>query len=85
MKVLVGSFTTESNAKAPFKTLIQQYDLAVGEACIDVMEIREVFENNGFEIIPGVYANANAASVVDKETFLLIESMLLQSVREHLH
>ncbi|WP_390599274.1 M81 family metallopeptidase [Holdemania massiliensis] len=85
MKVLVGSFTTESNAKAPYKTLIQNYDLATGEALIDVMEIREAFAGKKVEIIPGVYANANAASVVDKKTFLLIESMLLNSVREHLH
>ncbi|MFQ8584452.1 MAG: M81 family metallopeptidase, partial [Holdemania massiliensis] len=85
MKVLVGSFTTESNAKAPYKTLIQSYDLATGEALIDVMEIREAFAGKKVEIIPGVYANANAASVVDKKTFLLIESMLLNSVREHLH
>ena len=85
MKVLVGSFTTESNAKDPYKTLIQNYDLATGEALIDVMEIREAFAGKKVEIIPGVYANANAASVVDKKTFLLIESMLLNSVREHLH
>ncbi|MCH1942131.1 M81 family metallopeptidase [Holdemania massiliensis] len=85
MKVLVGSFTTESNAKAPYKTLIQNYDLATGEALIDVMEIREAFAGKKVAIIPGVYANANAASVVDKKTFLLIESMLLNSVREHLH
>ena len=85
MKVLVGSFTTESNAKAPYKTLIQNYDLATGEALIGVMEIREAFAGKKVEIIPGVYANANAASVVDKKTFLLIESMLLNSVREHLH
>ncbi|MSA70458.1 M81 family metallopeptidase [Holdemania massiliensis] len=85
MKVLVGSFTTESNAKAPYKTLIQNYDLATGEALIDVMEIREAFAGKKVEIIPGVYANANAASVVDKKTFLLIESMLLNSVWEHLH
>ena len=85
MKVLVASFTTESNAKAPYKTLIQNYDLATGEALIDVMEIREAFAGKKVEITPGVYANANAASVVDKKTFLLIESMLLNSVREHLH
>ena len=31
MKIYVGSFTTESNEKAPYKTQIQNYDLIQGD------------------------------------------------------
>ena len=84
-KILVGSFTTESNSKTPYKTLITDYDLHFGQKLIDVMEIRSVFEEENVEIIPGVYANANAASVIDKATFLYIEGLLLKSIQAHLH
>ncbi|MCF0111206.1 MAG: M81 family metallopeptidase [Erysipelotrichaceae bacterium] len=84
-KVLVGSFTTESNSATPYKTTIKDYDIEFGQKLIDVMEIAEPFEEEGVEIIPGVYLNANAASVIDKDTFLYIEGLLLKKVKEHLN
>ena len=78
MKVLVGSFTTESNSKTPYKTTIADYDIAFGRKLIDVMEIESAYQSEDVEIIPGVYANANAASVIEKDTFLYIESLLLK-------
>ncbi|MBQ4342543.1 MAG: M81 family metallopeptidase [Erysipelotrichaceae bacterium] len=85
MKVLVGSFTTESNSKTPYKTTIADYDIAFGQKLIDVMEIESAYQSEDVEIIPGVYANANAASVIEKDTFLYIESLLLKKIAEHLH
>ena len=85
MKVLVGSFTTESNSKTPYKTTIADYDIAFGRKLIDVMEIESAYQSEDVEIIPGVYANANAASVIEKDTFLYIESLLLKKIAEHLH
>lgn len=84
-KVLVGSFTTESNSKTPYKTMITDYDLHFDQKLIDVMEIQSAFDEENVEIIPGVYANANAASVIDKDTFLYIEGLLLKSVRQHIN
>jgi len=43
MKILVGSFTTESNEKAPYITRINNYDIAFGDDLINVMEIKEAF------------------------------------------
>lgn len=85
MKILVGSFTTESNSKTPYRTTITDYDIAFGERLIDVMEVKSAYEQEGIDIIPGVYANANAASVIEKDTFLYIESLLLKKIRKHLH
>lgn len=85
MKVLVGLFVTESNANVPDQCRITDYDIAFGEECINKMQIREVFEKEGIEIIPAIYANAGAAGVVKRNTFDYIESCFTEAVRDHLH
>ncbi len=85
MKILVGSFTTESNEKAPYITRINNYDIAFGDDLINVMEIKEAFEEKQIEIIPSIYANANSASVVEKETFEYIEKTMLDCVKKYIH
>ena len=73
MKVLVGEFVTESNANIPTICTIKQYDIGLGEDCIQKMGIREVFERNDVTLIPSIYANAGAAGVVEKSAFTYIE------------
>ena len=60
MKVLVGEFVTESNANIPTICTIKQYDIGLGEDCIQKMGIREVFERNDVTLIPSIYATASA-------------------------
>ncbi len=85
MKVLVGHFTTESNANIPDKNKITNYELAFGDELIERMKIRDVFKKENIEIIPSVYAGGGPSGVIEKETFLLIESMFLDAVKKHLH
>lgn len=61
MKVLVGLFTTESNANVPGKNEITSYDLGFGEDCIRKLRVASVFEEEGIEMIPAVYASAGAS------------------------
>lgn len=42
MKVLVGYFTTESNANVPLKNDITNYVIAVGEDCIHKMQVEDI-------------------------------------------
>ena len=85
MKVLVGLFTTESNANVPGKNEITSYDLGFGEDCIRKLRVASVFEEEGIEMIPAVYASAGASGVVTRSTFDYIESLFLDTVRKHLH
>ena len=84
MKVLVGHFTTESNANTGVLNTIKNYELATGESVIDRMKIREVFGKYKIEVIPSVYAGGGPSGVIEKNTFLLIENMFLESVKAHL-
>lgn len=85
MKVLVGHFTTESNENIPQMNTIKNYELETGEKVIDRMKIREVFKSHNIEIIPSVYAGGGPSGVIEKNTFLLIENMFLNSIQQHLN
>ena len=69
MKVLIGHFTTESNANIPLKNTIKNYELAFGDEVIARMKVKEVFERNNIEIIPIVYAGGGPTGVIEKNTF----------------
>jgi microcystin degradation protein MlrC len=84
MKVLIGEFITESNANVPYKNEITAYDIAFGDECIRKMQVGEVFEKAGIEVIPAVYACAGASGVVKKATFDYIESCFTRAAKEHL-
>lgn len=83
MKIYVGSFTTESNEKAPYITKIHNYDLVEGKEVLDVLGVKEEFHDD-IEAISGYYANANAASIIEKETFEYIEKEILKGIQEHI-
>lgn len=83
MKILVGSFTTESNTKAPYLTTLGNYDIRFNEEVIHVMELDDASQRLGIEIIPSIYANANAAALVEYESFMYIASCLLDCVEKN--
>ncbi len=83
-KILVGSFTTESNAGIPYLTGLDAYDIRFGQDCIRMTGIEDA-DVEGYKMIPSIYANANAAGVIEPDAFLTIERYLLKSVSDHLH
>ena len=85
MKVMVGYFTTESNANVDTKNTIKVYDMGFGEDCIRKSRVGEVFKKNGVEMIPSVYASAGASGVILKETFDYILSCFVNTAKEHLN
>ena len=85
MKVLIGTFVTESNANVPAKARMNNYDLAFGDDCIRKMNVSDIYEDAGIEIVPSIYADAGGNGVVTKEAFDYIESCFVKSVRAHLH
>ena len=84
-KVLIGEFITESNANVPVKNEITAYDIAFGGELIEKMQVGDIFEQAGIEIIPSVYAVSGASGVIKRHTFDYIEACFLNAVREHLH
>ena len=85
MKVLIGQFINEANANIPVKDEITTFDIAFGDELIEKMQVGDIFEQAGIEIIPSVYAVSGASGVIKRHTFDYIEACFLKAVREHLH
>ncbi len=85
MKVLIGHFTSESNMHVPNPCDINDYVIKYGEDLIDAMQIRDIFEEEGIELIPAIYANGYSAGTITKEAFQYIASKMLRAVKEHAH
>lgn len=83
-KIMVGQFITESNERNPKMNDINTYDIQFGNVCIDKMQIRDVFEDAGFEIIPSIYAVSGASGICKRNTFEYIESCIVETAKEHL-
>ena len=84
MNVLIGLFNTESNGNIPTICRLNNYDIAFGEECIDKIQVRNVFEKEGMNIIPSIYANAGGAGVIEKNAFEYIESCFINCVKENI-
>ena len=84
-KVMIGTFTTESNENIPEKNEITSYDIAFGDDLITKMVVGDIFAKEGIEIIPSIYANSGAAGVTKKHTYEYIKACFLNTVKEHLH
>ena len=85
MKVLIAHFTTESNSNIPTKTNINDYSLYFGEDVIEQMEIKDIFEDEQIELIPTIYANSGGSGVIKQNAFNYIESVILNSIKEHIN
>ena len=69
MKVLIASFTSESNAAVRQLCTIDRYILKYGKDVEDAHGITGIFEDAGIETIPVFYAMGHAAGLVDPEAF----------------
>ena len=85
MKVLIGTFVTESNANVPNKANITNYDIAFGDELIRKMGVKDIYDESGIEIVPAIYADAGGNGIVSKEAFNYIESCFIKEVKNHIH
>ena len=85
MKILIGQFINEANANSPVKDEITTFDIAFGDELIEKMQVGDLFESAGIEIIPSVYAVSGASGVIKRHTFDYIEACFVNAVKEHLH
>jgi len=84
MKVLVGHFVNEANAGVPHYSDISNFTIAFGDECIAKMEIKDIFDDAGIEIIPSIYASTGASGIISKEAFEYVLSCFTNTVKEHL-
>lgn len=82
MKVLIGSFTAESNSWNPFYETLDQFDIGYDDVVLKYMFCEDVFKANGIEAIPTIYANGGANGYIEKDAFMFIANKMIDTVRE---
>ena len=83
MKVLVASFQCESNSLAKLHPKKHDFEYFSGEEIFKKLAVREIFEKQGYEVIPSVYAVALPSATVELDTYNHYATEILDKVREH--
>src|SRR5690554_1003664 len=84
MKVLLSYFHLESNERVGGLTELDRFNIKFGEELLNSMFVKDIFENSGYEMIPGIYANAHAGTVLSKEAFQYISDKMINAVADNL-
>ena len=83
MKILVASFQCESNSKAKLHPQKSDFEYFKGEEIFKKLVVKEIFEKEGFEVIPSVYAVALPSATVELDTYNYYANQILECVREN--
>ena len=81
MKILVASFQCESNSKAKLHPQKSDFEYFKGEEIFKKLVVKEIFEKEGFEVIPSVYAVALPSATVELDTYNYYANQMLEWVR----
>lgn len=84
MKVLMGSFTLESNEHVGGLTELDSFNLEFGEELVSSMHVGDIFKDNGIEIIPSLLADGHSAKILSKESYKYIHDKIIRTVKENL-
>ena len=69
MKVIVASFQCESNSKASYHPQRSDFEYFKGEDIFKKLVVKEIFEENGIEAVPAIYAVALPSGTVEKPLY----------------
>lgn len=85
MRILIGGFVAESNAYVDKKTEIQDFMITTGEACAEVLYIKELAKELDVELVPALVADGRGGGPVTLEAFEYILSQFKLHVKAHAH
>ncbi|MBQ8295194.1 MAG: M81 family metallopeptidase [Clostridia bacterium] len=81
MKIVVASFQCESNSKAKLHPQKHDFEYFKGEDIFKKLVVKDVFEKNGFEVVPSIYAVALPSATVERDTYEYYAEQILDTVR----
>ena len=85
MKVLIGGFVAESNARVKEYCELTSFMLKTGDEVAKALYVDDLFAAEGIEVIPAIYADGRAGGIVAKEAFDYIANQFIKAVKEHQH
>ncbi len=84
MKVLVAKFQLESNEHVLMKCDLENVACSYGVAACAHMQLHDIFEKNGIDVVPVLCADGACSGVMKKNAFLYLENRILESIRDNL-
>ena len=84
MKVFVAHITFECNEHVSQTVDVEDFRTLYGNECIDAMHIRDIFEDNGIEIIPSILAGGVPSGMIERRAFDFIENKILTTIKNNL-
>ena len=83
MKIIVASFQCESNSKAKLHPQKSDFEYFQGEDIFKKLVVKEIFEKNGFQVVPSIYAVALPSATVELDTYAYYAEQILETVRQN--
>ena len=83
MKIIVASFQCESNSRAALHPGKADFEYFAGEDVFKKLVVKRVLEQEGFEVIPSIYANALPSATVEREIYDFYKDQILDTVKAH--
>ena len=83
MKIIVASFQCESNSLAKLRPGLSDFEYFRGEDIFKKLVVKDIFEKNGFEVIPSIYAVALPSATVPRHIYDHYADQILETVREN--
>lgn len=84
MNVFVAHLTAECNEHVSKDAEIGDFLLRYGDACIDALDVRDIFEDAGIGIVPSLFAALHPSGMIAREAFDYIASKILGELKGHL-
>lgn len=83
MKIICASYQCESNSKATLHPQVVDFEFLQGDDVFKKLCVKEIFEENGFTVVPSIYANAIPSGTVEQPVYKHFKDMIVGTVREN--
>ena len=83
MKIIVASYQCESNSRASYHPKKNDFEYFSGDDIFKKLAVKEIFENEGFEVIPSIYAVALPSGTVEQDINEFYTEQIFDTVRKH--
>ncbi|MBQ9544628.1 MAG: M81 family metallopeptidase [Clostridia bacterium] len=83
MKIIAASFQCESNSRAALRPGHGDFEYCEGEDIFKKMPVKEYLVENGFEVVPSVYACALPSGNVEEKIYRFYADKILKTVSEN--
>lgn len=82
-KIIVASFQCESNSAAKIHPSKNDFEYFKGEDIFKKLVVKDIFEKNGYTVIPSIYAVALPSSTVEQDIYFYYEKQIMETVKEN--